>query len=325
MLKRCGFLFLCVLLCSSLFLHCEKLLLDKGKKQGSFKNYKEENIPSVYTKFNEDEHYCNVILNQNREIEYYTYSKESGSCYLWKYTLIKNPEEDSDFENIVCGDSVSKSAISGECTCFYYSAFWKREPVLWLVELAEEINGGYVCIFAGEDQEDYAWYIGKDKNAHLIKRIKAVCDKDSFVEIKGLHWRDPEFTQIAVLENGNIVMADLGKKCFIYDQKDGSLLTSFDIGWYESLCVNRNQVYITDRTGSFIQHYNAEKQEFEERIASEFGNSVQIFCQENKLYICCWKGIYRAEQRQEGLQEWLNIFSSSLKDNSNMIENKKEF
>ena len=364
MLRRCGFLFLYILLCSSLFFQCEKLLLEKRKTQEPFENYKEENIPSVYTKFNENEHYCNVVLNKNNEIEYYTYSRESGACNLWKYTLIKNPEEGSDSENavsenctcengasenIICGDAVSKSAVSGncacennaseniicgdavskgavlnECICFYYSAFWKREPVSWLAELAEEINGEYIYIFVGEDQEDYAWYIGKDKNAHLVKRIKDSSDKDSFIEIKGLNWRDPEFTQVAVLENGNIVIADLGKKCFIYDQNNGSLLTSFDIGWYESLCVDKNQVYTTDRTGSFIQHYNAANQEFEEMIASEFGNSVQIACQENELYLCCWKGIYRAKQSQEGLKDWPNILSSSKEDCS-IIENKKEF
>ncbi len=364
MLRRCGFLFLYILLCSSLFFQCEKLLLEKRKTQEPFENYTEENIPSVYTKFNENEHYCNVVLNKNNEIEYYTYSRESGACNLWKYTLIKNPEEGSDSEsavsenctcennvseNNICGDAVSKSAVSGncacennasennicgdavsksavlnECICFYYSAFWKREPVSWLAELAEEINGEYIYIFVGEDQEDYAWYIGKDKNAHLVKRIKDSSDKDSFIEIKGLNWRDPEFTQVAVLENGNIVIADLGKKCFIYDQNNRSLLTSFDIGWYESLCVDQNQVYTTDRTGSFIQHYNAANQEFEEMIASEFGNSVQIACQENELYLCCWKGIYRAKQSQEGLKDWPNILSSSKEDCS-IIENKKEF
>ena len=132
MLKRCGFLFLYILLCSSLFFQCEKLLLEKRKTQEPFENYTEENIPSVYTKFNENEHYCNVVLNKNNEIEYYTYSRESGACNLWKYTLIKNPEEGSDsenavsenctcrnnvFKNIICGDAVSKSAVSGNCAC----------------------------------------------------------------------------------------------------------------------------------------------------------------------------------------------------------------
>ena len=69
------------------------------------------------------------------------------------------------------------------------------------------------------------------------------------MEIKNLDLRDTDFRQIAVLENGNIVSPDLGRECFIYSQEDGSLLKKFRSGWYESLCVEGSQVYITDQTG----------------------------------------------------------------------------
>ena len=51
-----------------------------GESDMSFElleNYKERNLPPVYTQDNETERYCNVLLNRNREIEYYTLAKES--------------------------------------------------------------------------------------------------------------------------------------------------------------------------------------------------------------------------------------------------------
>ena len=125
MLRRCGFLFLYILLCSSLFFQCEKLLLEKRKTQEPFENYTEENIPSVYTKFNENEHYCNVVLNKNNEIEYYTYSRESGACNLWKYTLIKNPEEGIDFEGEVSENGIGRINVFE--IIIFGVAFWKVE------------------------------------------------------------------------------------------------------------------------------------------------------------------------------------------------------
>ncbi|MDE7327198.1 MAG: hypothetical protein K2N63_13145, partial [Lachnospiraceae bacterium] len=50
-------------------------------------NYKEKNIPSVYTQENENEFPCNVLLNQDNEIEYYTVANEEDGYYIWRYTL----------------------------------------------------------------------------------------------------------------------------------------------------------------------------------------------------------------------------------------------
>ena len=238
-------------------------------------NYKEENIPSVYEQGNEDEFYCNVCLDKNMKIIYYTFSKDSEGYHIWKYTLEENLEENN--------------------------VFWKRESVLWTMELSGEISRGRVRVFYGEDGEEYAWYIDDDEKTHLVKRTE-----DSFVEIKNLDLRETDFRQIAVLENGNVVSPDLGRECFIYNQEDGRLLANFLSGWYESLCVEGNQVYITDQTGMSVQHYDAEQQEFSTMIEGNFDTSVRIAIQNDNIYACTMKGIYCAPKTGGRFQKILD-------------------
>ena len=238
-------------------------------------NYKEKNIPSVYEQGNEGEHYCNVCLDKDKKIIYYTCSEDSEGYHIWKYVL----EEDLDENN----------------------AFWRRETVLWTAELNEKISRGRITIFCGEDGYEYAWYIDDEERTHLVKQ-----NEDSFVEIKNLDLRDTDFRQIAVLENGNIVSPDLGRECFIYSQEDGSLLKKFRSGWYESLCVEGSQVYITDQTGTFVQHYDAEQQKFSTIIEADFDTSVRIAIQNDDIYACTMKGIYRAPKTGGRFQKILD-------------------
>ncbi len=98
----------------------------------------------------------------------------------------------------------------------------------------------------------------------------------------------------------------MGKECFVYQQEDGSLLTSFPCGWYESLRVSGNQIYITDRTSSYVQNYNAEQQVFETPIALEIDNSVRIFSDEDDVYLGCPKGIFRTKKGGEEFQKILD-------------------
>lgn len=241
----------------------------------TLENYVEKNIPSVYEKTSEKERYCNVILNENKEIEYYTLAEKEDGCYVWKYTLAESGEKNSDV--------------------------WTRDEVLWLKALKNEISSGRLTVCLGEDSNYYAWYIDGEEQCHIVKQ-----DKDSFVEIQGLELRKTDFRQIAILENGNIVSADMGKECFVYRQEDGSLLTSFPCGWYESLGVNGNQIYITDRNGSDIQHYNAEQQIFETSMVTGVDQSIRIFSSGEDIYLCCPKGIYRAKESGKEFQEILN-------------------
>ena len=175
-------------------------------------NYKERNIPSVYSTEENREIYCNVLLNAKNQIEYYTYERGEDGCHFWKYTLIENAEEGSN-------------------------ASWEREALLWCEGFGKEIGEGddWVKVFTGEDGNDYAWYLGTDGNAHFVKRVKDSAEEsqggDSYVEITGLDWIYSNFVEPAVLENGNIVLADLGRKCSIYSG-EGQLLERFQCGFY---------------------------------------------------------------------------------------------
>ncbi len=251
---------------------------DEGESEDTFdllENYKERNIPSVYTEDNKKESYCNVILNENNQIEYYTYSEEADGDSIWKYTLIENEEEKS--------------------------ASWKREAVSWLNGLQGEISNGRITPFRGEDLNNYAVYIDDMDNPHVVKQ-----NGDSFTEILGLDIRKTDYRQVDVLKNGNIVLADLGRECFVYKQEDGSLLTSFRSGWYESLCVKENQIYITDPTGSSVQHYDAEKQEFKTTVEADFKTDVRVAIDKDDIYVCTKMGIYRAKQNGKEFQKVLD-------------------
>ena len=237
-------------------------------------NYIEKNIPSVYDG-HEKEHYCNVVLNEKKEIEYYTMEEKEDEYDIQKYTLT--------------GDGRKNPYV------------WVREEVSWLKGIKNKVHDDRITVFLGEDSKTYAWYIDSEENVHIVKQ-----SNDTFVELPKMDLHRTDFQQIAVLENGNIVSADMGKECFVYQQEDGSLLTSFPCGWYESLRVSGNQIYITDRTSSYVQNYNAEQQVFETPIALEIDNSVRIFSDEDDVYLGCPKGIFRTKKGGEEFQKILD-------------------
>ncbi len=237
-------------------------------------NYIEKNIPSVYDG-HEKEHYCNVVLSEKKEIEYYTMEEKEDGYDIQKYTLT--------------GDGRKNPYV------------WVREEVSWLKGIKNKVHDDRITVFLGEDSKTYAWYIDSEENVHIVKQ-----SNDTFVELPKMDLHRTDFQQIAVLENGNIVSADMGKECFVYQQEDGSLLTSFPCGWYESLRVSGNQIYITDRTSSYVQNYNAEQQVFETPIALEIDNSVRIFSDEDDVYLGCPKGIFRTKKGGEEFQKILD-------------------
>ncbi len=248
-------------------------------------HYKEKSIPSVYTQENENESYCNVLLNRDNEIEYYTVAREEDGYYIWRYTL---------------REGVTKEEADGNPDFWLYKKgiAWEREPVLWLEGIKAEIDQGRVVPFRGEDQNEYAWYIGSEEKPHLVKRMD-----DSYTEIFISGWRVTEYAAVAVLENGYIVSADLGKECFIYNPENGSLLTSFKCGWYESICVNGNIVYITTQGGASVQRFDAEEMNFLPTIEASFDDSVRIALQEEDVYVCTPTGIFRSKQNSKAFQK----------------------
>lgn len=247
-------------------------------------NYKEKNIPPVYTQENENESYCNAHFNKDGELEYYTLEKKTDGYSFWKYKLKEN---------------LTKEAAEESGLWNYKKGMaWVREPVLWLEEIMPNISYGRITLFQGEDGNDYAWYVGEGEKAHLVKR-----EGESCLEIPISNWRITEQATVAVLENGNVVSADAGRECFVYRPDDGSLITSFQCGWYESICVRGNIIYISAPGGASVQRYNAETQEFLPIIEAGFDNSVRIAVQEDKIYVCTPTGIYCAKETDTNFQK----------------------
>ena len=265
-------------------------------------NYKEKNIVPVYTQENENENYCNAHFNKSGEIEYYTLEKKTDGYSFWKYRLheklTKEAAEESGFWNYKRGMA------------------WVREPVLWLEEIVPNISYGRITLFQGEDGNDYAWYVGEGEKAHLVKR-----EGESCLEIPISNWRITEQATVAVLENGNIVSADAGRECFVYRPDDGSLLTSFQCGWYESICVRGNIIYISAPGGASVQRYNAETQEFLPVIEAGFDNSVRIAVQDDKIYVCTPTGIYCAKETDTNFQKIMDAGTFHFaKDNGVLLK-----
>lgn len=245
-------------------------------------NYREKNIPSVYTEDNENEICCNVILNKENQIEYYTVAKETDGYSVWKYTLIENPEEQE----------------SSNGTIFS----WEKEAVSWLEGIKKEISYGRITAFTGEDQKEYAWYIADGEISHLVKR-----DGDSFVEIALSDWHITESATVNVLENGNVVSADLSKTCSVYNQDDGSLLKQFGCGGYDTIAVKGNQVFAINRESASILHYDAKAQQIKQDIKANFGQNIKIAFQNDDIYVCSGaKGIYRAKENSQEFQKILD-------------------
>ena len=255
-------------------------------------NYKEKNIPSVYLQGNGKEYYSNVCLDENRRIKYYTYSEDENGSHIWKYTIVEDVE---DAENPV---------------------YWEREAVSWTEGIAKEIAHGQVKVFLGQDGREYAWYLGVDEKTHFVKQ-----EGDSFVEIKGLDWEYSEHIEPNVLKNGNIVCTDLERKCSLYNPEDGSLLKQFPCGFYQSLCVDGNQIYVGDQIGASVQHYNAEKNEFGVLLESGFETTIRIAAQDDDVYVCTQKGIYRTKRTGGEFQKILDSGTYHFaKDAGNLLK-----
>ncbi len=266
-----------------------------GESDMSFElleNYKERNLPPVYTEDNETEWYCNVLLNKNREIEYYTLSEETDGYSIWRYTLKEGEAAKMRGTSMDSEGSAAWNSKNG------FS--WFREPITWIGEIKSRISHGRAVFLRGEDNHDYVWYMEEGEKPHLVKR-----EGDSCVEITIPSWRITEQAVVAVLENGNIVSADAGRECFVYSQEDGSLLKRFECGWYESICVRGNIIYITTRGGASVQCYDAQEQEFLPTIEAGFDNSVRIALQDDNVYVCTPSGIFCAKENGASFQKIL--------------------
>ena len=189
--------------------------------------------------------------------------------------------------------------------------------------MQKEIDQKRITVFLGADHNYYAWYVDHKEMSHLVKRVE-----DGFSEIPILDWdktAERDFYMIpgrvAVLENGNIVMANQAKECYVYNKEDGTILAHFSCGWYKSLCVSGNHVFILDQENRSVLHYDAEQGDFLPEIAGNFDATAMFFVQGDQLYGCYPGGIYQADvngtQFEKILEAGLFHFS---KENGVLLE-----
>ncbi|MDE7297321.1 MAG: hypothetical protein K2N94_00650, partial [Lachnospiraceae bacterium] len=284
------------------------------------KNYREKGIISDPHIDNNAERCCGILLNREGKIEWYTVDagataeaeksieaeKTSGvrktsetetigdSPLLWKYTL----EDDSSIE-----------------------AVWSREAVSWAEGLAGTAQPDRITVILGEDHNYYIWYADEGQLYHLVKQTG-----NSFAEIVISDWdktaeRDYYMIpgRVAVLENGNIAMAQQGKECFLYSGGDGRLLDRFPCGWYDSMCAVGNELFILDYDSPSILHYDAERLEFLPALQGNFRMSVRLDHWGDALYACCPEGIFRAEAGGTGFQKIIGAEGFHFsRDNGNL-------
>ena len=239
------------------------------------------------------EAFCSIVQNAEGQMEYFTVDPYETDSLLWKYTLSE--------------DETS----------------WKKESVSWVKELKGKIQSRRITVLLGEDQHYYAYYCDEAQQYHFVKQ-----EGDSYREIIIPDW---DITvegnihiipgQVYVAENGNIIMADQGYECFIYSQEDGRVLDHFRCGWYDSMCVEENELFMTDRDTGSILHYDAEQLKQLPLITGNFKAMVRIAVSGNDIYACDPNGIFRADKNGGSFQKILDAGKFHFsKENGNPLK-----
>lgn len=242
------------------------------------------------------EWFCGALQNAEGKIEWFTLNPRKGEkeTLIWKYAL----------------DEDGKS--------------WEKEAVTWAQGLKGKIQQGRITIFYGEDGNYYAYYCDEGQLYHFVKQ-----DGDSYKELVIPDWditEERDYREIPrnvfVAENGNIIMSNQGYKCYIYSGEDGSLLTSFMCGWYESMCVKGNELFMMkDKTNNGVLHYDLAELKPLPEIAGNFEGGVRLAVSGEDLYACCPQGVFRAEKDGGIFQKILDAGKFHFsKDNGTLLQ-----
>lgn len=217
------------------------------------------------------EWFCSAVLNGEGSVEWYTINMRKGEkeTLIFKYTL---------------GDD-GKS--------------WIREAVDWTQGLKGKIQEGRISVLLGEDGNYYTCYCDEGQLYHFVRQ-----DGDSYKEIVIPDWditSERDYRQIPmnvfVAENGNIIMSNQGYKCFIYSGEDGSLIDSFACGWYESMCVSGNELFMMkDKTNNGVLHYDLQALKQLPEIEGNFEGGVRLCVFLEDVYACCPQGVFCAKK-----------------------------
>lgn len=234
------------------------------------KNYRERGINLSPDISGLGEWFCGALQNAEGNIEWFTYDPR-----------------DEKAVSLICKYTLSDDANS-----------WEREKVAWTEGLKGKVSHGRITLLLGEDGSYYAYYCDDTELYHFVKQ-----DGDSCKEIVIPDWdvtEEHQYPQIpgrvCVAENGNIVMADQGYDCYIYSGEDGRILDHFGCGWYESMCVEENELFIMKRGDGSVMHYDLQELKQLAEIAGNFDGGVRLAVSGEDLYACCPQGVFRAEK-----------------------------
>lgn len=242
-------------------------------------NYRERGIEIDPASNDKGERYAGILLNTENEVEYYAVStrKENG-YFLFRYTL--NAE----------------------------TLAWEREAVAWSKGLGEKVQQSRIIVFLGEDGCYYAWYADEGQLFHLIRAKGESCDEivipDWDVTAERDYYMIPG--KVGVFANGNIVMAHQGKECTIYSGEDGSVLDRFRCGWYESMCVDGNELFMLSYDTPNVIHYNGETLSALPDIEGNFRALLRMDVRGEEIVASSPEGVFLAKKSGGRFQKVLD-------------------
>ena len=79
------------------------------------------------------------------------------------------------------------------------------------------------------------------------------------------------------------------------------MIKRFQCGFYQSICIEGDQVYIGDLTGSSVQHYDAGKQEFAATLEAGFDTTIRTAVSGDDVYVCNKNGTLPAQIRTDNI------------------------
>jgi hypothetical protein len=241
-------------------------------------NYRERGIELDPTIDGKGESYAGILLNAKNKIEYYVSTRKENGYFLFCYTL--NDE----------------------------TLTWDRKAVTWSKGLGDKVQNGRITVFLGEDGYYYAWYADEEQLYHFIR-----AKEDTYQEIVIPDWDKTEERdyrmipgKVGVFANGNIVMAHQGKECTIYNGEDGSVLDRFRCGWYESMCVGGNDLYMLSPDTTNVTHYDGENLRALPPIEGNFRALLRMDVRGDEIIASSPEGIFLAKKSGGKFQKVLD-------------------
>jgi ABC-type glycerol-3-phosphate transport system substrate-binding protein len=301
--KKIISIMLCVLLVTASFTGCNTIAVSNEKKDNTGGKTSKDVVMGRYMEENftlseglEANKISSVIKGQQGNLEIYTQEDEVYYCYTQK--------EDGSFEKV-------------------------EQPWLKNNESSGEMLNG-VTVFYGEDKALYAYFSCYTSNSSYSIICKASEDRQTaellnydYLKTVSTETEDytlyPSITEAKVLQNGNIVIADMSADVLhILETSSGKEISTLPVYRDDGAGTNRTPIFVQanniiaiNATGDKIIVYNTDTEmtEREIQIDDYSANLVYDVDEEGNLYICDSNGISKVSV-DGGL--WENLVDGTL-------------